>query len=301
MNMQELLTYVEELTFKTSMFGYDKDEVDIQLDKICDEAEAIILAKEKEIEELKKESKTALGIAAAATGKTMEELEKDTQEDIVETEEEEQTVTLDEAEETVQETVSNEVPISTVAVADADEAQDEIETVRAQLVAAQKKVAALEAEIAAEKEKTEKAIARAEEAEKSAENNKAPETTDQVYERYMKNADLLCKQLSDLEGRQNAILDEAREQAEREREKARQDAADIIGEARKTAERLLKDAQENKENAIEEAKKIHEDSLRKVEEEKKQCDELSAQKAAMVNSLKKLTEDTARLMEKMQG
>ena len=301
MNMQELLTYVKELTFKTSMFGYDKDEVDIQLDKICDEAEAIILAKEKEIEELKKESKTALGIAAAATGKTMEELEKDTQEDIVETEEEEQTVTLDEAEETVQETVSNEVPISTVAVADADEAQDEIETVRAQLVAAQKKVAALEAEIAAEKEKTEKAIARAEEAEKSAENNKAPETTDQAYERYMKNADLLCKQLSDLEGRQNAILDEAREQAEREREKARQDAADIIGEARKTAERLLKDAQENKENAIEEAKKIHEDSLRKVEEEKKQCDELSAQKAAMVNSLKKLTEDTARLMEKMQG
>ena len=301
MNMQELLTYVEELTFKTSMFGYDKDEVDIKLDKICDEAEAIILAKEKEIEELKKESKTALGIAAAATGKTMEELEKDTQEDIVETEEDEQTVTLDEAEETVQETVSNEVPISTVAVADADEAQDEIETVRAQLVAAQKKVAALEAEIAAEKEKTEKAIARAEEAEKSAENNKAPETTDEAYERYMKNADLLCKQLSDLEGRQNAILDEAREQAEREREKARQDAADIIGEARKTAERLLKDAQENKENAIEEAKKIHEDSLRKVEEEKKQCDELSAQKAAMVNSLKKLTEDTARLMEKMQG
>ena len=301
MNMQELLTYVEELTYKTSMFGYDKDEVDIQLDKICDEAEAIILAKEKEIEELKKESKTALGIAAAATGKTMEELEKDTQEDIVETEEDEQTVTLDEAEETVQETVSNEVPISTVAVADADEAQEEIETVRAQLVAAQKKVAALEAEIAAEKEKTEKAIARAEEAEKSAENNKAPETTDQAYERYMKNADLLCKQLSDLEGRQNAILDEAREQAEREREKARQDAADIIGEARKTAERLLKDAQENKENAIEEAKKIHEDSLRKVEEEKKQCDELSAQKAAMVNSLKKLTEDTARLMEKMQG
>lgn len=298
MNMQELLTYVEELTFKTSMFGYDKDEVDIQLDKICDEAEAIILAKEKEIEELKKESKTALGIAAAATGKTMEELEKDTQEDIVETEEQPEEAKNPEEgihiQEEGSETVTTESPISTVAVANADEAQDEIETVKAQLVAAQKKVADLEAEIAAEKEKTEKAIARAEEAEKSAENNKAPETTDQAYERYMKNADLLCKQLSDLEGRQNAILDEAREQA-------RQDAADIIGEARKTAERLLKDAQENKENAIEEAKKIHEDSLRKVEEEKKQCDELSAQKAAMVNSLKKLTEDTARLMEKMQG
>ena len=303
MNMQELLTYVEELTFKTSMFGYDKDEVDIQLDKICDEAEAIILAKEKEIEELKKESKTALGIAAAATGKTMEELERDTKEDIVEAEEQEEEAETPETDtkEEGSEAVSGESPMSTVAVANADEAQDEIEAVKAQLIAAQKKVEALEAELQKEKAKAEAAVAKAEEAAKSAGDNKAPQTTDQAYERYMKNADLLCQQLSDLEGRQNAILDEAREQAEREREKARQDAADIIGEARKTAERLLKDAQEDKENAIEEAKKIHEDSLRKVEEEKKQCDELAAQRKAMVSSLKKLTEDTARLMEKMQG
>lgn len=301
MNMQELLTYVEELTFKTSMFGYDKDEVDIQLDKICDEAEAIILAKEKEIEELKKESKTALGIAAAATGKTMEELEKDTKKDIVDAEEdkEEQETAAEAAEESAPE-AAYETADTQEAVTSADEAQDEIEAAKAQLAAAQKKIEALEAEIKAEKAKT-AALARAEEAQTAAEEAKAPETTDQAYERYMKNADLLCKQLSDLEGRQNAILDEAREQAEREREQARQDAADIIGEARKTAERLLKDAQENKDNAIEEAKKIHEDSLRKVEEEKKQCDELAAQKTAMVNSLKKLTEDTARLMEKMQG
>lgn len=303
MNMQELLTYVEELTFKTSMFGYDKDEVDIQLDKICDEAEAIILAKEKEIEELKKESKTALGIAAAATGKTMEELEKDTKEDIVvdaEEDKEEQETEAEAAEESAPETAYKTAD-TPEAVTSADEAQDEIEAAKAQLAAAQKKIEALEAEIKAEKAKTAAALARAEEAQTAAEEAKAPETTDQAYERYMKNADLLCKQLSDLEGRQNAILDEAREQAEREREQARQDAADIIGEARKTAERLLKDAQENKDNAIEEAKKIHEDSLRKVEEEKKQCDELAAQKTAMVNSLKKLTEDTARLMEKMQG
>ena len=295
MNMQELLTYVEELTFKTSMFGYDKDEVDIQLDKICDEAEAIVLAKEKEIEELKKESKTALGIAAAATGKTMEELEKDTKEDIVEPEEEDV-----DTEETAQEAADNE-PITAENLADADEEQDELEAAKAQLAIYQKKLEALEAELKEERAKAAAAVVRAEEAEKSAEENKAPETTDQAYERYMKNADLLCKQLSDLEGRQNKILAEAREQAEKEREKARQDADDIISEARKTAERILKDAQQNKENAIEEAKKLHEDSLRKVEEEKKQCDELAAQKTAMVNSLKKLTEDTARLMEKMQG
>ena len=92
------------------------------------------------------------------------------------------------------------------------------------------------------------------------------------------------------------------ENRQKEKEKRQDRTQPILSEkTRKTAERLLKDAQENKENAIEEAKKIHEDSLRKVEEEKKQCDELSAQKAAMVNSLKKLTEDTARLMEKMQG
>ena len=295
MNMQELLTYVEELTFKTSMFGYDKDEVDIQLDKICDEAEAIVLAKEKEIEELKKESKTALGIAAAATGKTMEELENDTKEDIIEAE-------VKDSQATVEETAGKVDTVdTTVGVMSADEAQDEIEAVKAQLEAAQKKIETLETEIESEKAKAAAAVARAEKAEKTVADNVAPVTTDQAYERYMKNADLLCKQLSDLEGRQNAILDEAREQAEREREKARKDAADIISEARKTAERLLKDAQENKENAIEEAKKIHENSLRKVEEEKKQCDELAAQKSAMVESLKKLTEDTARLMEKMRG
>lgn len=300
MNIQELLTYVEELTFKTSMFGYDKDEVDIQLDKICDEAEAIILAKEKEIEELKKESKTALGIAAAATGKTMEELENDTKEDIVEAETEADKEEQSEPAKKGADTAVTQISDTTESVMSADEAQDEIEAVKAQLSAAQKKIESLEAEIAAEKAKVTAAVARAQEAEKAAD-NKAPETTDQAYERYMKNADLLCKQLSDLEGRQNTILDEAREQAEREREQARKDAADIISEARKTAERLLKDAQENKESAIEEAKKIHEDSLRKVEEEKKQCDELAAQKSAMVESLKKLTEDTARLMEKMRG
>ena len=156
-------------------------------------------------------------------------------------------------------------------------------------------------ELKAEKAKTQAAVARAEEAEKAVADNKTPETTDEAYERYMKNADLLCKQLSDLEGRQNTILDEARQQAEKEREKARQEAADIVGEARRTAERVIKEAQENKENTIEEAKKIHEDSLRKVEEEKKQVEELKAQKEAMVSSLKALTEDTARLMEKMRG
>lgn len=89
----------------------------------------------------------------------MEELEKDTQEDIVETEEQPEEAKNPEEgihiQEEGSETVTTESPISTVAVANADEAQDEIETVKAQLVAAQKKVAALEAEIAAEKKNRE--------------------------------------------------------------------------------------------------------------------------------------------------
>ena len=59
MKAQELLTYVEELVFKTSMFGYDKDEVDVQLDKICDEIEAIVKEKDKEIEALIEERNQA--------------------------------------------------------------------------------------------------------------------------------------------------------------------------------------------------------------------------------------------------
>ena len=59
MTLQEILTYVEELAFKNAMFGYDKDEVDIQLDKICDEVEALVTQKDKDIEELKR----ALSIA----------------------------------------------------------------------------------------------------------------------------------------------------------------------------------------------------------------------------------------------
>ena len=53
MSIQELLTYVEELSFKTSMIGYDKDEVDIQLDKIGDEIEAIVREKDDEIAALR--------------------------------------------------------------------------------------------------------------------------------------------------------------------------------------------------------------------------------------------------------
>ena len=53
MNLNELVTYIEELTFRTTMFGYDRDEVDVQLDKINDEIMALVKKKDDEIAALK--------------------------------------------------------------------------------------------------------------------------------------------------------------------------------------------------------------------------------------------------------
>ena len=55
MNLQELLVYIEELGFKNSMLGYDKNEVDDELDKICDTIEELVKKKDDEIESLKKQ------------------------------------------------------------------------------------------------------------------------------------------------------------------------------------------------------------------------------------------------------
>ena len=40
-----------------------------------------------------------------------------------------------------------------------------------------------------------------------------PKTRDEAYEHYMRNADLLCAQLSDIQGKQDSIIKEAEEKA----------------------------------------------------------------------------------------
>lgn len=244
MNMQELLTYVEELTFKSSMFGYDKDEVDIQLDKICDEVEAILKAKDEEIEALK-----------SVPAETTEVVEEPTEAAEAET------------------------------AASAEE-----------LAAALKREEALQAELAAVKEE----LAAAKEELAEALKNKQPMTTDEAYARYIKNADLLCKQLSDVESRKEEVIEAARQSAKQEKEAAQQQAVDIISEARKTAESVIKDAEAGKEEAANEARKIREESLQKTAEQQKAYDEIVLKKKNVIRELKKLAEDTASFMAQVE-
>ena len=70
MDAQELLTYIEDLTFKKSMRGYDANEVDDQLDRICDEIEAIARDKDAEIASLRK------SVELSAKGTVSQELAK---------------------------------------------------------------------------------------------------------------------------------------------------------------------------------------------------------------------------------
>ncbi|MDY5498356.1 MAG: hypothetical protein SPF99_10315 [Anaerobutyricum sp.] len=272
MDMQQLITYVEELTFKTSMLGYDKDEVDMQLDKICDEIEDIVKAKDQEIETLKK--------GAGANAPLWEKPD--------ETETEPEVSKQPEGKQVEQ----------------SAESSQELEELRAELTAAKAELVTTKAELSEVQKQAEQAKQQAGEARKEAESAKAaakPATTDEAYERYMKNADLLCKQLSDLENREAGILASAAEKAQKEREQAQKEAQEIISEARKTAESIIKDAQAQKEAALEEAKKLHEENLMKAAKEQKHCDELTAQKEAIAKSLQRIMEETNRLVEKIKA
>ena len=188
MDVQELLTYVEELVFKTSMFGYDKDEVDIQLDKICDEVEAIVKEKDKQIEALKNGQPFVVPDLSEMASQ-QEEADDD------ETAALKQQLTamkeqLEEAEKRVKEAEKL-----------AAEAED-------RAVEAEKKAAAAEGKAAVAETK---AAANAE---------RKPVTKDEAYEQYIRNADLLCKQLSEIQTKESSIVEEAQQKAQKILEEA---------------------------------------------------------------------------------
>ena len=272
MNIQELLTYVEELTFKNSMFGYDKDEVDVQLDKICDEIEAIVKAKDKEIAALRggesvivedeaadKEEAPAASPAADepapvfGDSEEVEELERQ----------------LAEAKAQLEE-----------ALARAEEAEQRAEEARAQALEAEEAAAASEerAKIAerriAEQEKELESLSMAasvqgaqeitapqmseeepegfeiaEEPEEITE-TKAPADTDAAYRQYIRNADLLCRQLSALDDQKDGIIKEAQTEADSIIRGAQTEADGILKDANEQAEGILADAGSQAEKII---------------------------------------------------
>lgn len=248
MNAQELLTYVEELVFKTSMFGYDKDEVDIQLDKICDEVEAIVKEKDRQIEALKNGQPIVVD------------------EEVVRMEQEAETATED-----------FNIDAEEITADGIDEQADE-DVLREQINMLTHKVKEMEKQLAQAAKQVEEAEERAVEAEKKAaaaesraatQAAAAPLTKDEAYEQYIRNADLLCKQLSDLQGKEDSIVENARKEADK-----------IIEDAEVQANEVLAGIQSRKE------------------ELQQQYEDLVQQKGKMVTVLSELTAEAETLIEK---
>lgn len=257
MNAQELLTYVEELVFKTSMFGYDKDEVDIQLDKICDEVEAIVKEKDRQIEALKNGQPVVVDEEVARMEQEAETAEQDFNIDAEE-------ITADGVDEHADEEVLREqINTLTHKVKEMEKqlalAAKQVEEAEERAVEAEKKAAAAEGRAAvAESRAATQAAA-------------APLTKDEAYEQYIRNADLLCKQLSDIQGKEDSIVENARKEADK-----------IIEEAEVQANEVLAGIQSRKE------------------ELQQQYEALVEQKGKMVTVLSDLTAEAETLIEKVK-
>ncbi|MDO5146796.1 MAG: DivIVA domain-containing protein [Eubacteriales bacterium] len=208
MNTQELLTYVEELVFKTSMFGYDKDEVDIQLDKICDEVEAIVKEKDKQIEALKKGQSIIVPDLREAAKEEKEEVGEESDEEDLKRE----IASLKEQLNAAQKRV--------------EEAEKQAEEAEERAIEAEKKAAAAEGKAAVAETKA------------AAQAAAVPPTKDEAYEQYIRNADLLCRQLSDIQNKQDTIVQEAETKAAKIIEDAEARANEIVGgiQARRSEE-----------------------------------------------------------------
>ena len=179
MDAQELLTYIEDLTFKKSMRGYDANEVDDQLDRICDEIEAIARDKDAEIASLRK------SVELSAKGTVSQELAK---------------------------------------------TKAKLAEVSKKLAEAEEKAFQAEAKLAAAEKQVEDDI-RATEAEVAPIVNTVEADAQEAYKQYVRNADLLCRQLDALDAKETEIIEKARKEADEIVHKARADAESIIGKA----------------------------------------------------------------------
>lgn len=300
MKAQELLTYVEELVFKTSMFGYDKDEVDVQLDKICDEIEAIVKEKDKEIEALKK-GQTIIISDDSVRLKKDEEPSAEAQPEM---DEETEVGELKKQIETLRKRLQE-------AQAQAEAAEKQAEEAEERAATAEKKAAAAEGRAAVARTKAmAEAVAKAEtapsagqsapeetrqpQAEESTEAQNAPKNRDEAYEQYIRNADLLCRQLSDIQSKQDSIIKEAEEKAAKSIKEAEEKAAESLKEAEAKAAKIVEEAQVQ-------ANEILAGIQSRRAEEQKKYDELLAQKQKMLSSLKEMAEDVSGLLEKVQA
>ena len=393
MNLNELVTYIEELSFRRTMFGYDMDEVDVQLDKINDEIMALVKKKDDEIAALKS---GAVIVEQAGSGDKKDEPDEDTdaadaapaglsEEDAAELEQlrirnqelEKQVLQLqdriaaleeelDQATERAEiaEERADETGKKAEALAErirdmeteieglmADQVQEEddetvvetgldVETERAVKVdlAEEDDVSEdqgdpeetesddeLEAEGQDEDEDTEDddydeedeeeddeddgpAVLLVDEDTEEAEEPErvVPGNADEAYNQYMRNADLLCRQLSLIDDQKEGILQEARteaegivsqakEQADTMLEEARVQADVIVGEANDEAEGIRRDVEAKKQVILEEAYQERDERLANLERDRALYEELVEKKAAVIDNLRKLSEEAGQL------
>lgn len=282
MNIQELLTYIEELSFKNSMFGYDKDDVDIQLDKICDEMEALVAAKDKEISQLRNGKVPSYAKKEAAPKAAPEK-----QEDI----------TVDNlSDEELRRKYSNvvkELAVAKKAVMEAEQARAALET---KLRETEEALAVANASLDAAKVAQDEATVRAQEAELT----RTPRTQDEAYRQYLRNAELLCKQLDEVENKRDNILNLANSQAERIITDAKNQADSIVDNAQLNAKRIDEAAAAKISGAQEEVRQILEEGQRRSEREQQHCNDIIAQKEKLIAYLDGVTGEIRTLIDKVQ-
>ena len=357
MNLNELVTYIEELTFRTTMFGYDRDEVDVQLDKINDEIMDLVKAKDAEIAALKS-GEVVVEAPASSDGaeKTAEAEKKESglfdlygedqeegtpdqegadlkgepdkdadldqiaalREQIAELEEQLQIATeraeiaeaqLDEANERA-DRLENRVLELEEELADFEEEEEEEETPVRESVEETAPAAAEEEDDFEEEEDDEPAVLLVDEDTEEVEEpeKSAPVNTDEAYNQYMRNADLLCRQLSLIDDQKESILGEARTQADgiltqaRSQadtilEEARVQAEVIVGDANSRADEIRSDVEEEKKTILEEAYAEKDERIRNLEADRVRYEELSKKKAEMLNSLRELSEEVQALAD----
>lgn len=329
MSIQELLTYVEELSFKTSMIGYDKDEVDIQLDKICDEIEAIVKEKDDEIAALRSGIPTAPVVVDLSGEEAADKADKEGggfQADFPEKEDIVPAVMkpADESEAPVEEDLKDQITDLKHQLAAAQdkclqaEKRAEAAQVRAkeaenQAEACEARLSILEGELhsakqelmdrtgdikADEAELLEEVEADEEQVQVKAE---VPQSTDEAYQLYMKNADLLCKQLAAVDMQKDAIVAEANQEAEKILEAAKAESETILSKAWAESERIGSESENQIKEAEEEARRIVEEGQRTMQQDKEDYQELLNKKEDLVKFMKDITKDISSLIDKAQN
>jgi cell division septum initiation protein DivIVA len=299
MNIQELLTYVEELSFKTSMIGYDKDEVDIQLDKICDEIEAIVKEKDDEILALRGGAPAAPVVVDLKGQDDEKDEEESTPEPFASMDDDEAAAMIDEL----------KIKIKNLE-ADLADANDKAETAKLKIASLEEELEIVKADADTYKDELERVLAeQAEEAEEAkveeivpvvAPEPASPRNTDEAYQLYMKNADLLCKQLAAVDLQKEAVIAEATKEADSIIENATNESSRIIDQATAQAEEITKEAESKIQSAQEEVEKILADGQLKAKKEQEDYMELLARKDSLVKYMGDINEDIAALLGKMK-